>query len=353
MPRAGLSSAQHCQAQGGVLGGAALCHWLALCHTTLWGPKRLCPPVGGRLICSKQLGAGGFCRAVVMSGVCQGAVACPPRHRGTRGLWGIPGPWGGNRGRGEVAQGSRLKTPSLHPSNTARVRAQQSQMGYRAHLCSPDLPQPERCRRTGGQFPSGWEPSSTPDTHCSETASANPACTLPPWGPALPGEAAAPEGLAALGARSMRAPSLPQRPRVPGTRVHTARGCLDLFAHACTQHGKQSRSWYTHTQGTRVCTLSPCTSVSAGLPAVGFRPWDRQHREGTGTPQRFRAPLACVLLFTRRFQGANRPQLPGSAVTHSGLGLSHPRYAETQSHAKQRCWLAAYALPPAGVVSRV
>lgn len=47
IPGAGLSLGQlcggMCQRQGGVSGGAALCHWLAVCHTTLQGQKKALP----------------------------------------------------------------------------------------------------------------------------------------------------------------------------------------------------------------------------------------------------------------------------------------------------------------------
>lgn len=51
----GLGSALrwHVPAAGRGLGGAALCHWLALCHATLRGQRRLCPAVGGRLSWSR------------------------------------------------------------------------------------------------------------------------------------------------------------------------------------------------------------------------------------------------------------------------------------------------------------
>lgn len=159
-----------CQPQGGVSGGAALCHWLALCHTTLRGQEAALP-TRGRKADLEQAVWGGW---VLRSGCDeQGLPGChrpPLLHKGMRGLWGIPGPWGGNRGRGEVA--NRAPYPKRHhciPRMQPGCGVQQGQMRYRAHHCSPNRPQPERCRR-GGPFPSSWEPSSTPSTHCSEMA---------------------------------------------------------------------------------------------------------------------------------------------------------------------------------------
>lgn len=71
-----------CQAQGGVSGGAALCHWLALCHTTLRGQEKALP-TRGRKADLEQVFWGGW---VLPSGCGERGLRgchCPsPLHKG-------------------------------------------------------------------------------------------------------------------------------------------------------------------------------------------------------------------------------------------------------------------------------
>lgn len=175
--------------------------------------KRLCPPVGGRLIWSKWFGAGGFCQTLAMEQGLPGCHRLSPLHKGMRGLWEIPGPRGADRGPGEVA--NRAPYSKRHHcilQMQPGCGVQQGQMGYRAHHCSPNLPQLERCRRMSRQLPSSGEPSSTPNTYYSEMASANTAVIQLACGTALPGGAVPPKRLAAPGVCCMCDPQLAAMP---------------------------------------------------------------------------------------------------------------------------------------------
>lgn len=119
---------------------------------------------------------------LAMSRVFPGCLCLFPLHKGMRGLGACQGRGEGTEDRERWQTTLRLQMLSPHPSNAARVWGAARPVGYRAHHCSPNLPQPARCRRAGKPFPSSWQASSTPKTHYSEMASANTACIHLPLG---------------------------------------------------------------------------------------------------------------------------------------------------------------------------
>lgn len=217
------------------------------------------------MIWSKCFGAGGFCRAVAVSGVCAGAIACPPCTKACEGCGASQCRWEGTEDRERWQTG--LQTPSLHPSNAAGVWGAARPDGVQSSLLQPKPSPAERCGRTGGQLR-----GITPNTHHSEMASANTADIPSPWGQPFLQKLYHPREWQHWGVLPVSThptpPSLLQRLSVQGMCIYTVWRCLSLFAHTCTQQAKQSHR-YSRTQGTRVCTPSPYASMAAGLPARG------------------------------------------------------------------------------------